>query len=257
MVSKLKDGTGYRVKVECEGRRSAFGTYSTTPLAPTKPVGLEWLGGNNKNRALKVKVRRGGVTGVVRVEHCQYNSREGGKAGEWVMNAETKDDTYVIKGLKVGGGVRVRTRFTLKDGTVGVHSDILDLGAAPRRPGIIVLEFDEEGGAVGKDKGTGGDGRVETKVAKIVNETMASSHPIFDFGDFIGELQMLLPEGAGLGPAAEGRMEGGEDLPQGWEVSYSEKFQRKFYFHKETKRSCWTKPGLGGGEEEEEEGQSN
>ena len=43
-VSKLKDGTGYRFKVECDGRRPSFATYSTSPLAPKKPAGLEWVG---------------------------------------------------------------------------------------------------------------------------------------------------------------------------------------------------------------------
>ena len=66
-------------------------------------------------------------------------SVKSGKIDEWLNKGETKDSTYIIKNIKVGVGIKLRTRYILQDGTVGVSSDVVDLGAVPRRGGLIVL----------------------------------------------------------------------------------------------------------------------
>ena len=260
VVENLREGTGYRFKVECAGRRTSFAIYSTVPLPPMKPIGLEWLGGD-KQRGLKLKIREASDSSkmssgcTIRVEHCLYSSSPNTETGrrnsesqrseeDWSFDGDTKGDSFILKGLKIGKGVKVRTRFVLGDGTCGVHSDILDLGVAPRRSGIIVLDYDADGdtrdigdfnqsieeGSGDDDGGGGGE------------NALRDSNPILDFKGFIEELQALVPKRNTRDDAAGATAKDGCDLPEGWKEVYSEKHDRNFYHDEISGRSCWTKP---------------
>ena len=74
-------------------------------------MGLEWVG-NEASRGLKVNLGGGGGAGkrtLVRIEACKYDAKSG-KTDAWENKGETKEETFIVKGTKVGLGVRIRTR---------------------------------------------------------------------------------------------------------------------------------------------------
>ena len=249
-VSKLKDGTGYRFKVECEGRRPSFGIYSTCPLPPVKPVGLEWVGGE-ASRGLKLRVGDSKSKFVVRIETSSYHAKSG-KPEKWENKGETKDETFIVKGTKVGTGVKVRTRFLMPDGTVGVQTEELDLGVVPRRGGLIVLDYDGDDDKKKKDEV---DAKTnpkpanqplvqaqDTQVAKLVSKDLNASHPIINFASFFSELQEILPPGLTTPASTADENSEPSNLPPGWSKVFNAEYNKSYYWNEDKQRSQWTEP---------------
>ncbi|GMH79822.1 hypothetical protein TL16_g08286 [Triparma laevis f. inornata] len=244
-VNKLKDGQGYRFKVECEGRRPSFATYSTSPLPPKPPTPLEWVG-SEASRGLKLRLSSSKSKFTVRVETSSYHATSK-KIEPWENKGETKDETYIVKGTKVGTGLKVRTRFVMSDGTVGVQTTALDLGVVPRRGGLIVLNYDDTQPAQEKNEISTAppEQTVDSKIAKLVADDLSTSHPIINFASFFSELQELLPPTdentfSNLKPTSTPTLD--PNLPPGWTSVFSKEYNKSYFYNADKQRSQWTQP---------------
>jgi hypothetical protein len=210
----------------------------------------------------------------VRVEVCVGKEEQ----DKWTVAGETTEENMVVGGMggsgKVGMNVRVRSRFVLSDGTVGVASDAVAVGGIPKRKGLIVLELPELGGeasgGVAEETVVVGLGAMEEEEAKrkeaasrVVDDaknSLRDSSVVLDFKLFMDALAgQVGAEGEGGGSEEEEETESEdeteeeteeeadeeaeqEDLAKGWKRVYSEAEGAHYYHHAELGRSCWTKP---------------